>query len=352
MALSQAELKAVASLETSQFEAGANRISTSTGAMSESIKNIGAKIGAAFTIGAIVGFGKQMMQGQAMLERFSKTVGISAGMLDELGDKAAETGADAAGFQMKIVKMIEAQEKAVTGDVKMVEAFSKLGVSMQELTNSTPEKLLELVAKGAQDDATAIHNLNEIMGKGAAAEYGATLKDIAINGLPKVSKEAENAAKQFANINKQYEILKDKIGHGFMKAAVNVANFVGLGSESEIQSQLDKEQRSRAAQASARLKDLRDQQQALVDKVKLEGSDKEKTILDKRKKAIDSITVSAPTASDSLAAYGRMIGSQNYGASGVAERQLKELEIIAESTKELTKIQDDTNKKIEALGGE
>lgn len=352
MAFTAAELKAIASLDNKQFQLGIAQMRDSVGKFtSGSLKDVGKMIGGAFAVGAVMNFGKVLMQEAAANERFARSVGISAGMLDELGDKAAETGADAEGFKGKIVKLVDSQEKAVTGDSKMVEAFKKLGVSMDDLTSKTPDELLLAVAKGAEKDATAIHNLNEVMGKGAAGEYGATLKDIAKNGLPAVSAAVDDSIAKFAMLHKNFEILKDSIGHTFMEYASTAMNkLMGL-SDSDVENEKWAADQDRRKKNQERLAELRRQHQEAVALVKSEGQQKENEVIKRRDKAIEAITVSAPKAADSMAAYGRSIGGQG-ATTGIEERQLKELEIIAKTTEELADIQKDTNKKLAELGGE
>ena len=352
MGLTAVELKAIATLENKQFQAGIAEIDQSVSKFGAgALKQIGGMIGGAFAVGAIINFGHHLMQESATAERFARTIGMSSNMLHELGTIAVKTGADADGFSQKIVKMLEAQDKATTGDKELVKAFSNLGVSMQDLTSLTPDELLLKVADGAQKDSTAIHDLNLVMGKGAAGEYGAALKDIANNGLPAIDKAAEDATRSLAAMNAQYEGIKNKVSDKIKGALVDAWNFWIPGAQDEASQKSAQADKQRAAQNAARLAGLQQEHNAAIAAISLDATEKTDKSERRKQHDLDNITVQAPRASDSMAAYGRMIGGQFQGSGGVAERQLKELEIIAKYAEEQAEIADKAREAIEALGG-
>lgn len=158
----------------------------------------------------------QFAQAAAALVRLSSTMNVSSSTLNEWKDAARSTGADADGFANKIVKMLDSQEKAVGGNKELTEAFGKLGISEKELATLNTEELLNRVASGAQKSGTAISDLNKIMGRGAAAEYGATLKVLADQGMTGVDKQTEKVVGVFNNLNKAWEVSKDKLERGLM----------------------------------------------------------------------------------------------------------------------------------------
>lgn len=323
-----AELKARATLDNKQWLAASGQMENSVNKMATgALSDLTGMLGGAFAAGAIVNFGKALMHEASQLERFSKTVGISAGMLNKLGDIAEKTGADSEGFQQKIVKMLEAQEKAAAGDDKLREAFERLGVSIEQLTDSTPEQLLEAIAQGAEKDATSIKDLNAVMGKGAAAEYGDALNRIATEGMPAVSEAANDAIRRLAELNARFSSLWNEVKQAGMKtvvAAVDTRHYrnaigqffagnrgaalasLGLGVAGSIEQKKDDEEKKKIA--DTRSKSMAEQRLAGL-KTADEGSTE---------------TAMASKAGQGFQGYGRMVGGAISTGGSAESQQLEE----------------------------
>jgi hypothetical protein len=379
-----AELKAISTLDSTKFQAGASQAANSAGKMQKAVGGIGgvgksvmsslagiaSAVGVAFSVAAVVGFGKALATEASQLKRTADAIGIGVGMMDKLGDAAEATGASSEGFQQKITKLVDSQEEAVKGNQDAIDSFQRLGVSVDELTTLAPDQLLKLVADGAQKDASAISDLNNIMGKGAAQEYYAVLKNIAQDGLPTVDKSVEASIKKFAELESKYKIIKDKIGELFMGAVVGtVQAFGGMkdtakDDASGIEAQNRRFQKEKGLalelanvrkEASDKLaaKELADAKklQEQVSKLQLRSDEKRMELLAAQEEKIADITVSPVQARNSLESIGGSLGgpTQQGGAQLLAERQLKQQEIIAEISKQIAKNSADTFKAIEDL---
>lgn len=357
MATSQAELKAVATLDNKQFISSAQQIEGAVGKTSSALGSMAAKIGGAFIAGAAIKeaaeYIKKLAEESARLERFAKTVGMSAITLHELGEAAEKSGASADGFNSKIVKLLESQEKAVGGDKDLISAFNNLGISIDQLQSLSPDQLLLAVSQGAQKSATSIHNLNQVMGKGAAAEYGGVLGDIAKNGLPKVDEQAEKANRTFARLHATIKGLSASFGMAVKGGVAGLIDFFAGGEGGMEGERINKD---RAFQNDARLAGIRKEREearsAAVQAIQLKAQEQNNDLLKRRAKDIDNITVGSPVAASAMGAMGRNIGSAYQGTGGVEERQLKELEIISKYSEEMSKNTMETNKAIEKLGSE
>lgn len=348
-----AELKALANLDSKPFESGASKVKSAAGGMVGSLKGIAGAVGAAFSVAAITSFGKQLMTEAATIKRAADALGVGVGQMDALGDAAAETGASSQGFQEKLVKLADSQEEAVKGNKEAAESFARLGISVDDLTQLSPDKLLERVAMGAQKDATAVSDLNNVMGKGAATEYYSVLQKIAQNGLPAVNAATEESIKRFAEMESQYQRIKDKIGEAFMGAVVGTVKLFGgfKGGQAEDSSGIMAQNKD-----ILRMRGLEEERTKKREAGITKAYDSEKKRIDsieeRKRKGIDSISVDAPKAADSMARFGGMIGNQMPMGGGVLQRQLKELEVIAEYTKEMAKSTEQTNKDLAEYMGD
>lgn len=361
-----AELKAIADLDTKGFESGKNKINSATGSMVSGLGKIAGAVGAAFSIAAVANFGKQLMSEAASTKRMAESLGIGVGMMDALGDAAESTGASSEGFIQKIAKLSDSQEEAVKGNKESIESFARLGVTMDELVSLAPDKLLEQVAKGAQNDATAISDLNNVMGKGAAGEFYATLQKIGKDGLPAVDASVQKSIEQFAALESKYKQIKDRIGELFMIGAVKVGAALGLtatpkaqdefaqfnretirrrGLEQELISQKEsaaEKQRIKDKDAAVKLADA-------ISKIRMKATEKEEAIIAKRDEALGKITVTGATSRNSIEAIGGSLSSGGISSGlpkQLLEKQLKELEIIKEATKEMVAAQNETSQEI------
>ena len=165
----------------------------------------------------------QFARSASELVKLSSAIGVSASQLLAWKNAARSTGADADGFAQKIVKMLASQEEAARGNKELTEAFGRLGISSKELTSLAPDELLKRVAQGAQQDGSAISDLNKIMGKGAAAEYSATLKKLAEEGMGGTNAKTEKTVIIFKNLNTAWETAKAQLEQGLMNLLAPLA---------------------------------------------------------------------------------------------------------------------------------
>lgn len=348
-----AELKARATMDKSQFDSALGSMKSGIGGIASPLKALGGMVGAAFSVGAVVAFGKALAAEASQTKRMSDGIGVSVGMLDELGDMAERAGASGEGFQQKIARLVDTQEEAAKGNKEAAESFARLGISVGDLTKLSPEQLLERVAIGAQNDATAISDLNNVMGKGAGTEFYSTLKKIAQDGLPAVDASVEESIKRFAELESKYQSIKDTIGEVFMKSVVGTVQFFG-GMKDSPSGDSDIEQRNKEIMRRRGLEEARNQQrQEALNKINLDKAKKEQALADKRGNSLDKITVGGPKTSDSLARIGGMVGlGVDNSARAIAERQLKEAEIMADYMRDMAKVQEETKTAIQKLGEE
>jgi hypothetical protein len=215
---------------------------------------------------------------------------------------------------------------------------------------------LERVAQGAQNDASAISDLNTVMGKNAAREFSATLKDLAANGLPGVEDGLTGQIEALAQLDTKWTTLKQTVANFGRDVAVALGQVVGaIYSNEVIAEKAAVAAAKRDADEKKRLQELAAQRDA--NKIKAIGAENAKANQaiedsDKQRAAsIAAITVAAPVAADRLARIGGIIGGQSDPNRGMMERQLKETEIIRKATEDVANIMKNLDSKVSEIIG-
>jgi len=156
MALTVAELKAIASLETKPFESSAGRVEARTKTMAQrmgsmvsgQLRQMAGMIGAAFAVRAVVRFGAEQMQAADRTMDLVNALGLSAEQFQALEQSAEQFGGTTENVQKAMMQLRRVQGDVIGGNQEYAESFRVLGISQKVLENSTLPQLLELVAKG------------------------------------------------------------------------------------------------------------------------------------------------------------------------------------------------------------
>jgi hypothetical protein len=361
----RAEIKGTAKLDASGWEAGLSRMKQ--GASSFAASAIGRFTAVTAVIAAIskvVSFVGESMKEAASLDRTAKILGMSSGKVEGIRDMVEATGASGEGFQQKMAKMVDSQEEAVKGNKQMIDSFMRLGVSISELSTLSPEQLLLRVAQGAQTSGTAVSDLNNIMGKGAAAEYYSALRDIAEKGMPGINKAMTESITHLSLANRSWTVLKDKVSDFFKMAIyysargniINLALGDPLGKKVNAQIAQDESDRKkleamRKAGLAAEEEAQAVKRQAKETELRLKYTEKLTALGEKNAKAIGGITV-GQAQGDSLARIGGFQGGQLNPMIGAMERTAKATEINAEFAKEQAELTKEMNQKLKEMAGE
>src|SRR5690242_14959077 len=108
---------------------------------------IASGIASAFSIGAIISFGKSIIDVAGQIDDLSKRTGFARQTLSGIKSTIEENGGTLEGFATAITK---AQKSLgdITGDGrKAADAFRAMGLDVKQLVNATPEQFFEKFAK-------------------------------------------------------------------------------------------------------------------------------------------------------------------------------------------------------------
>ena len=335
MALSVAELKAIASLDSKPFKAGMGKVTSSakTGAkqlgatMGAGLKQMAGMIGAAFAVRAVIRFGAAQMQAADRTMDLVNALGLSAEQFQALEQSAEQYGGTTENVQKAMMQLRRVQGDVIGGNQEYAASFRVLGISQKDLENSTLPQLLEKVAKGykaAGGSATAYNAASELMGRGGK-ELTGVLMDVADNGLQGIIDKGLKAGTvlsnevtaQLAAANNELERttrqLKNMATVWLAKAITGFRTLIATV----------KNWRSGMDWADAKSKAKAD---IAFTPPKTPGGAPPPPSTTKPPPKPKEITVAAPEAADRLAKIGGIIGGQADMNRGLRERQLKEAE--------------------------
>ncbi|MGH7874999.1 MAG: hypothetical protein ACREQO_22620 [Candidatus Binatia bacterium] len=167
-------------------------------------------IGISLSVGALVGFGKSVVDLGDKLSDLSDQTGLSIDVLGGIRTIAEQSGSSIDAF----AKGINRAQKEMGGlDEAGKKLLQSLGTSQQELVSSSPDEFLEKLARalGTVENRYERNAIGaKLLGK-AYAELAPTINDIAENGLPRLAKETAEAYRHLGALKDQTDALKAKL---------------------------------------------------------------------------------------------------------------------------------------------
>jgi hypothetical protein len=142
-ARSAKELAVAQAKAASDSAFGFEKAGGSAGVFKTALGGIGTAIAGAFTVGAVLNFGKEIVALGGQITDLAARTGLSVEGVQEFKYAAEQTGSSIDAFAGAATKL---QDKLVSGDKGLVGAFQKLGLSAEDLRNASPEELFTQVA--------------------------------------------------------------------------------------------------------------------------------------------------------------------------------------------------------------
>lgn len=211
-----------------QMEQGANKAGDKIASSFESMAKGGvASLAAAFSIGAIVSFGKSVMDFAGDLQDSSDAMGITTDALQGLNAVFLAGGSDAETTKKGLITLTRSLvDIATTADGPARKALDALGISFADIAGLTADEAMYVIAdamKGATDKGVALDAAMTLLGKSASkmapALFGgaAAMREIAATN-PKISAED---LKTIADMGDAW----DALGTSIKVAAANAFSF-------------------------------------------------------------------------------------------------------------------------------
>lgn len=195
--MAKAELRAIASLDGRKFEAGVRRVSGSTSKFQRQLSRLPAQIGLAFSIGAVVNFGRQLLAMADDLNTTAQNAGITMQQMLTLQNAMAESGIKADQMSNILSRITIAQDGVIDGNERYIKALDKLGISAREFISLDTEQVIELLSKRygeAGGSAQAFGAIVDLFGRRQGPAMAEVLQRINDRGLEEFRKGTEKAS--------------------------------------------------------------------------------------------------------------------------------------------------------------
>lgn len=386
---------------TSGLDAALARGKGGVNSFASSLSGIAGQLGIAFGVGTVISLVKRTMEAADETLDLTHAIGMTVDQYAALKRMADQAGLPVEKLNMMLERLGQSQATAIEEGPagKMAKDFAGLGVSFSEIVRLDPAALLARMMEGAEGSATAMANLNAILGKRAAVDAIDAFGTLSSSTLPGVTAAAKAAADAIRGLAEQQKQLNQTMAEtkgvgtfalnfilngirfggallgasvsGGLKSAIDTAMGVVDGNgealkneqkkldddrmartEAAYQAQIAAEKKagdktqSGMTKAQERIRE-RDKKQADADAAEesrlfnLETSklESKKRIQERAAEQIEGIAVSAPRAASSMASVGALAGSSDFGkAIALYERQLAEQKIIAQASRETADI--------------
>lgn len=128
----------------------------------------GIAAGAGVAIGGMLKLAEKTAASADVIDKLSERTGVNREELQRWKYAADQSGADVTKFEVGVKKLSAAMDGASNGSKLNVEAFGALGISMEQVKNSSPSEMLDTVMKQLADmpDSAQRNALgNQLLGK-------------------------------------------------------------------------------------------------------------------------------------------------------------------------------------------
>lgn len=234
----RAELRATASLDGKQFEVGMRKIKGEVGGFASQLGGLKSMIAGAFTVGAVVSFGRKMLQTADDLQTAATSVGITMEAMLGLQSAMAASGIKAESMLKILGKLKSTQGEVVNGVKTYTDAIKDLNISEEEFVGLNVDRVLELLAKQyaeAGGSAEAFNAINKIfgerIGKDLIEVFGRLNKE-GLDAFTEKSKAAASGMRDLAAASDSIEEAQNYLTRAtgatvgwFMKRGEKIADF-------------------------------------------------------------------------------------------------------------------------------
>jgi len=190
-----AKLKALLGMDNKQFKAGMRDSKQATQSFSSSIAKIGGTLAAAFSIRAIVGFTKSVVDFASEIRHTADNLNVSTDALQALNSVSLKYGMTVEDLHKGLGKLRQSQGKVAEGDKEYTDAVELLNINLKEFEKADTARALELLAKGyaaAGGSALAFSAVQDLMGR-SAKKATAFMEELARMGLKPMIAGAKTA---------------------------------------------------------------------------------------------------------------------------------------------------------------
>ena len=155
-------------LDKTGFDAGMNSATNQVSKFGGTLKS---QLAGAFSVAAITAFVKHVADYAERIGDVQDVLGTGAEAAQQWSLAAKLNGKDADFVSQKILNTASSLERARQGNEESIEAFRKMGVSLQDIRTKNPEEIFRMMAKSIAESGISADNTAaavELFGRGAA----------------------------------------------------------------------------------------------------------------------------------------------------------------------------------------
>jgi hypothetical protein len=361
------DLKATASLDTRQYEAGIRRMKGVTQGFSQGVRGGGVGGGGGVgLLGMLPGIGmavtmiqtaraaaawatSSMALGSALQDQ-ADAAGLSTEQMQRWNAAALQAGKSPDVIVTAMARIRDAQGGVIGGQKEMIRAFDALGISQEQVASMRPDELFRSVAQAfsqAKGEATAYSAAADILGSRAMPQLISIMEQIGSGtemAAEKTKIMSDTTVVALDRMSDAWERFKQNVKVGLAEAFVATVDFF-RGSDSMLTELIAREDRAAQQQRAAEMG--RAANEAELEKRKAEEAAK---VIQKREQGLADIAGRAKAGaiiSDSYSKVGGMMGGAADPALRLEQRQAT---ILEESAKYLAKIEKNTENKTATAG--
>lgn len=224
-----AKLQAMLGMDSKEFKAGMKSATKDAGSFQAHIGKIGASIGAAFSVGAIVSAGKSLATWASDVSEAAQNAGVLTSEMMALNEVALQGGIGIDEMRRMLSVLQVELGKAADGEEASRAKFEELGLSIMELSALDPAQMMQAVAKAAVETGEPLTALADIFGTKLGPKALSALELLANEGLPNVSLAAADAADDLEELGDKWAVITDKMKRATLSFAVGLYESVQTG---------------------------------------------------------------------------------------------------------------------------
>lgn len=188
-----ANARAQLSLDGSPFRKELEAIGAqASGKFTDTMKNVGRGIVAAFSAREVVAFAQQVMASADAVDNLSTRLGFGKETVQSLGVVAKDSGLGFEKFEAAILKVNKGIVAASAGNKELTGHFEALGLSVSDLQSMNAEQVFESIAKAmAQNrgDAETLNAAFKILGDEAGPKLQTVMVQLGEQGFGNLNKQ-------------------------------------------------------------------------------------------------------------------------------------------------------------------
>lgn len=221
-----AKLQAVLGMDSKEFKAGMNKAKGDASSFQSSIKKIGGVLAAAFSVSAIVGFGKSLVSWASNVSEAAQNAGILTSEMMALNEVGLKGGIGVDEMRRMLSVLQVELSSAAEGTETSRKKFEALGLDIIKLSGMNPAQMFEEVARAAVATGTPLEAIAEIFGTKLGPKAVAMMRDLAENGIGALYDEAGRAADAVEELGDRWAVVMEKMKRKAVGLAVPVMDFI------------------------------------------------------------------------------------------------------------------------------